>query len=104
MSGFHVLAERCGECLYGRNKIVPDQRRKEILRKIERTDGHFICHKASIAGVRAACHGDWQQRGCGQVGQIAGRLGLVVFVAEADLPSLPKDERLDDEDTAEDDD
>ena len=89
MTAFAVLAERCGQCLYGPHKIVSDARRADILRALRARDGHFICHKASLAGVEAACRGDWDQRGCGQLGRIMGRLNAVAFVAEADLHTLP---------------
>lgn len=77
---FKVMAERCDQCLYGANKIVSNERRTEIIRKITREDGHFICHKASIAKCEIACKGDWDQRGCGQIGRIMDRLGVVEFV------------------------
>ncbi len=87
---FNVLSKRCDECLYGPNKIVRNEARRVILRDIEAKDTYFVCHKASIAGVEAACHGDWEKRGCGQLGRIAGRLDMVNFVDEADLKTLPK--------------
>lgn len=85
----NVLSKRCNQCLYGPDKIVSDARRKQLLSDIDRDDSHFICHKASIAGVEAACHGDWEQRGCGQLGRIAEHYNCVRFVDEADLGTLP---------------
>lgn len=82
---FKVMAERCNQCLYGADKIVSDRRRKEILREIDRRDSHFICHKATIAGQNIACRGDWDQRTCGQIGRMAGRIGMIEFVDEAAL-------------------
>jgi hypothetical protein len=79
---FKVMAERCNECLYGPNKIVSNQRRSAIIREIERKDNHFVCHKATIVGQDVACRGDWDQRGCGQLGRIAGRLNAVKFISE----------------------
>lgn len=87
---FKVMAERCAECLYGRNKIVSNARRTQILREITRKDSHFICHKATLAGQEACCRGDWDQRGGGQMGRIAGRLNLVRFVTEAELSKEKK--------------
>lgn len=83
---FKVMKDRCKECLYGKNKIVSNATRAEILRKIEREDGRFECHKGTIAGVVVYCRGDWDKRSCGQLGRIAGRLNVVEFVAEDDLP------------------
>lgn len=77
---FKVMEERCDQCLYGPDKIVSNKRRSEIIREITRKDNHFVCHKATIAGQDVACRGDWDQRGCGQLGRIAGRLGMIEFV------------------------
>jgi len=82
---FKVMAERCNECLFGPNKIVSNARRAEILRQLTAEDGFFICHKATIAGCKVACRGDWDQRACGQMGRIAGRLDAVSFVPEASI-------------------
>lgn len=84
---FEVMAERCNECLYGPNKIVSNARRSDIIREITAKDSHFICHKATLAGRKVACRGDWDQRGCGQIGRIAGRLDAVSFVDEDALAS-----------------
>jgi hypothetical protein len=80
-----IMKERCDQCLYGPNKIVSNARRAELLREISAKDSHFICHKAQIAGEEVSCAGDWEQRGCGQMGRIAGRLGILRFVDLAEL-------------------
>ena len=77
---FKVMEDRCDQCLFGPHKIVSNRHRAEILREITRKDSHFICHKATIAGQNIACRGDWDQRYCGQLGRIAGRVGMVEFV------------------------
>ena len=79
---FKVMSERCDQCLFGPDKIVSNKRRAEILKDLRARDDHFICHKATIAGVKIACRGDWDQNACGQLGRIMGRLGAVEFVAE----------------------
>ena len=79
---FAVMKERCDQCLFGKDKIVSNARRAELLRDIKRRDSYFVCHKASIAGVEIACRGDYDQNGCGQMGRIAGRLGAIQFVDE----------------------
>lgn len=84
-NGFAVMAERCDQCLYGPDKIVSNARRAQLLRDLNRDDSHFICHKASIADQEVACRGDWDQRGCGQMGRIAERLQCVIFVREDEL-------------------
>ncbi len=82
---FKVLEQRCNECLYGKRKIVDDARRKEIIKELNEEDNYFICHKATIAGKKVCCRGDWDRRGGGQMGRIAGRLNMVQFVKEEDL-------------------
>lgn len=83
--GFKVLVERCDQCLYGPNKIVREARRKQLLRELIAKDCHFICHKATLVGKDVACRGDWDQRGCGQLGRIAERLRAIEFVPETTL-------------------
>lgn len=82
---FKVMENRCDQCLYGPNKIVSNKRRAEIINEITRRDNHFVCHKATLAGENIACRGDWDQRGCGQLGRIAGRIGAVEFVPEPEF-------------------
>jgi hypothetical protein len=82
---FKVMSKRCDECLYGPNKIVSNERRRELQREMAARDRHFSCHKATIAGVDVCCHGCWTATGGGQLGRIAGRLGAVEFVDESEL-------------------
>lgn len=86
-----VMEECCDQCLYGPNKIVSNARWSQIIREITRKDCHFICHKASIAGQDVACRGDFDQRGCGQLGRIMGRLGAIEFVKEDSLSRSPQE-------------
>jgi hypothetical protein len=74
------MQERCDECLFGKDKIVSNARRAEILREIRHKDSYFICNKSTLNGGRVACRGDWDQNGCGQLGRIAGRLNAVEFI------------------------
>lgn len=74
---FKVMAERCNECLFSKNKIVSKERKAQIIRQITRGEGSwFHCHKAS--GV--ACRGDWDKYGCGNIGRVMRRLGAIEFV------------------------
>jgi hypothetical protein len=98
--GLAVMKDPCDQCLYSRNRIVRRARFRQILSDITERDSFFVCHKASIEGVTAACRGDWDNRGCGQAGQIASRLGMLKFVEQAELAGLPPaPEPPDDEDT-----
>lgn len=81
MSGkFKVMAERCDQCLYGRNRIVNKTRFQEIIATLDRKDNHFICHKATIAGQDVCCRGDWDTRGGGRLGRFAKWLNYFVEV------------------------
>lgn len=80
MSGFKVMDRRCDQCLYGKNKVVSDARRKQILREITRKDQYFVCHKSDDV----CCRGDFDARAGGQLGRIAERLGAVNFVSTDD--------------------
>lgn len=76
---FDVMAKRCDQCLFSKDKIVDNERRKQILADCERDQGYFICHKSSIAGGNACCRGFYDLQNT-MVTQVAGRLGLVRLV------------------------
>lgn len=80
MSFHKVMARRCGECLFGKNRIVRPGRAAEIIKETARRDVPFICHRASIAKQEITCHGSWETTGGGQLGRIASRLGAVSFI------------------------
>lgn len=89
--GFEVMAERCDECLFGRDPIVSDDRRRAILADLVETDRHFVCHKATIArsddgSLGVCCRGDYDRDPARtNAMRMAGRLDIVHFVAERDL-------------------
>lgn len=72
---FKVYAERCDECLFSKDKIVSDARRKQILTDCRRRDSHFICHKSKDV----CCRGFYEKQSCNLI-RIAGRLGAIEFV------------------------
>lgn len=72
-----VCANKCSQCLFSDQKIVSDNRRKQILRGLRSSDGYFICHK-SPEGIEHVCHGSYLQMP--QMVRIAGRLGMIEFV------------------------
>ena len=76
---FKVKKERCSECLYSDNKIVSNERRKELLREIAKNDSHFICHKASIEGKDVCCKGFYESSSSNLI-RISQRMGMVKFV------------------------
>ena len=76
-----VTKKCCGECLFGKNKIVSDERKKILLREIEREDTHFICHKATIKNKEVVCRGFYENKTSNMI-RISQRLGMVEFVDE----------------------
>ena len=76
---FKVKKDRCNECLYSKDKIVSDSRRKELLSDIKKNDLHFVCHKASIKGESICCKGFYDSATSNLI-RISQRLGMVDFV------------------------
>lgn len=81
MSSFKVMDRRCDQCLYGKDKVVSDKARKQILREITRKDCGFICHKSSTGKEKVYCRGDFDARACGKLGRIMKWLGGMEFVS-----------------------
>lgn len=77
--GFIVYEKRCDQCLYSKDKIVGDARRKALLAQIEKDGTYFICHKASLAGDDVCCRGFYDAEGS-QIVHIAKALNVVKFV------------------------
>jgi hypothetical protein len=89
--GFRVAAERCDECLFSKDAIVDNARRREILSDCARRDAHFICHKFTLAAMRlerdpenvgqTCCRGFYDRNPAAtNLMRIAGRLGMVEAV------------------------
>ena len=65
----------CGQCLFSKNKIVSDERKKEVLDGCESRDTHFICHKADDV----VCRGFFEKK-TSQGIRWAKRLDFINFV------------------------
>ena len=74
-----VKKKCCGQCLFSKNKIVSEARKKSLLKDIENNDTHFICHKATIEKKEVVCRGFYEQR-TSQMIRISQRLNMVEFV------------------------
>ena len=74
-----VKKKCCGQCLFGKNKIVSDSRKKSLLEDLERNDSHFTCHKATIENKDHVCRGFYEQKTSNMI-RISQRLGMVNFV------------------------
>ena len=75
-----VKKKCCGQCLFSKNKIVSEARKKSLLKEIQKDDTHFICHKATIEKKEIVCRGFYEQR-TSQMIRIAQRLNMVEFVS-----------------------
>lgn len=71
-----VMSRNCDECLMTEKRIVSGPRAAQIIEETRRKDCHFICHKATLAGLDIACHGH-SERFVPQLYRIAGRLGII---------------------------
>lgn len=91
---FKVMARQCDECLFSRDKIVDDKRRKQVLEKCLREDRHFICHKATLAGSQdVCCRAFYEQLGSRiNLIRIAQRLHAVEYVEESALTESQEDQ------------
>lgn len=92
---FKVYAERCAECLFSKDKIVSNARRKELLADCRSRDTHFICHKASIAGDSICCRGFYDTQSTNLI-RVAQRLGAVEFVPFPEATMKKDNTMLDD--------
>ena len=81
MSGLRVAAKRCDQCLFGKNKVVSDERRDDILRECEQKNRYFECHKGTIRKDKVVCAGFVEAVNRDEIPnstvQIATRLGML---------------------------
>ncbi len=75
-----VKKERCNQCLFSKNAVVSNRRKKDILNGCRKNDSYFICHKATIEGEDICCKGFYDTQTSNLI-RIMQRLGAVEFVA-----------------------
>jgi hypothetical protein len=75
-----VMARRCDQCLFGKDRIVSGRRAAEIIAQTARDNVPFLCHKATIARREITCRGSYERDGGGNIGRIMQRLGAVRFI------------------------
>jgi len=73
---FEVKKERCDQCLYSKDKIVSNSRRKEIISGCRSSDSHFICHKSSMEGGETCCRGFYDTESTNLM-RISQRMGWI---------------------------
>lgn len=86
--GFPVMKEKCNECLFTGNRIVPGEAAAAILQKCAKNDSHFVCHKATIVdqGLEVCCRGFYDRDpSATNLMRAMGRLRMVVEVTEDDI-------------------
>lgn len=84
---FKVMQEQCSQCLFSKDKIVSNARRKQILTECKRDDSHFICHKTKDA----CCRGFFNTFSTNLI-RIAGRLKAIEYVSvETEKLETPND-------------
>ena len=81
----HVLAEKCGQCAFTPERIVPGRRVADIVaRTADEPGAHFICHKTTLAGTGdAICAGWYDHLGDRDpLLRLAGAMGIIERVDE----------------------
>ena len=74
-----VKKECCDQCLFSKDKIVSNRRRKEILDGCRQNEHHFICHKATIDNKDICCRSFYDTQTSNMI-RISQRIGWIEFV------------------------
>ena len=74
-----VKKKCCGKCLFGSNKIVSDERKKNILNSCDKNDSHFVCHEGTMKDEDIVCRAFFEQRSTNLI-RIAQRLSMITYV------------------------
>lgn len=75
-----VCKKRCNQCLFSKNKIVSNERKKEILQQCKDKEEHFICHKGSLKGKNVMCKGFFDSKYQTPMQQVAQRLNMLTYI------------------------
>lgn len=78
-----VYEKRCNQCLFSDNRVVSEHRAELMLKELDGTNTHFICHKSTLDNNGSVCcKGFWDEYKNKMLKLIlADKLGLVEFVA-----------------------
>jgi hypothetical protein len=52
-----IYNKKCNQCLFGKNKIVSDEAKQQIIADCLKKDTYFSCHKSTIQNKDIACYG-----------------------------------------------
>ncbi len=70
-----IQSRQCDQCLFSKRRVVSAERMREIVRKCQRDDAHFICHK-----TKDTCCAGFYKRYSTNFIRVMGRLNGIVFV------------------------
>lgn len=75
-----VQKTNCNNCLFTKNRIVNEERKKQILDTCRKNKSKFICHKASKTKQEVTCRGFYEQENNQEIKIMLEMLGQVNFV------------------------
>lgn len=79
-----VQKSKCNQCLFTKNKIVSNARKKDIIETCINNRTHFICHKDQLSGDgrdELVCRGYYDKLGHhSQMIRICERINMIKFV------------------------
>jgi hypothetical protein len=88
ISSPQVVSRSCNECLFSSNRIVPQERKDQIIQQTLAEDRYFTCHKAMIEGRDLCYRGFFDiHKFDSLVTRLAIQLNRVEFVDLNDLQS-----------------
>lgn len=91
--GKHLLVadKPCRECLFSKDRLVSDRRKRAILRECYLKGDYFICHEATLADRAVICHNFAKStEGAGNVAiRVAQHFDIIRYVE----PGKPKPKR-----------
>lgn len=80
-----VQKNKCNQCLFTKNKIVSDRRKKDIVKTCISDRTHFVCHKNQTiedGKDELVCRGYYNKHGHhSQMIRICERIGAIHFVS-----------------------
>jgi hypothetical protein len=88
-----LIAEKpCDECLFSKNKLVDEQRKRVILQQCYKDGSYFICHKATLVGRAVICHNFAKSNeGAGNATiRVAQFFGMIEYVEPGCTSANPK--------------
>jgi hypothetical protein len=79
----YVAAQRCSQCLFTKDRVVPNARAGQIVNECMESDQHFVCHKGSLGGVNLHCRGFYDFHKSAAV-RLAEIIGVETVLVDAD--------------------